>query len=473
MIMKNNQSKYFLAAALLISLFGCQKNDIYVAPAKLGAVSNLKYSLVGDSVLLTWTLPQSDSLTIIINDGSSTIQLPLNATSYKYGIVQTNKNYIYSVKVKDTKGNTSLGETASFIRQGAYPVKNLAAVQNDAGVLVSWTAPDSAVSKITIKIGSQSIDLTPTATSYQFNNVAPGQYTISVVTTNSANQTSNTVYLPFKVGATMVGYVGVYADSTTLLTTGDDDEVAAAQWLFSTYSGKSRYISLNQVKNGTVDLSQYRVIWWNYDITTGKDLPAIATDATVVSKMTQYYKNGGGLLLNQYAVQYFWTLGRVSKNYFMGFDTGTGFDNPDTWGIGVNIFKKHNYSSHPLFTGIAMTTQPDGRVTFPVIGPGWKENHNAVIVRIPEFYGGLPNDDGRAFTYFSTDNNAEWLGQWDGIGDYYMAGIVEFKPQNDFLGSGIYIGIGGIEWHQNSGTNLYQANIQKLYKNAIDYLKTK
>jgi hypothetical protein len=470
--MKNNQSIYSIATVFLMFLFACQKNDISVAPAHLAPVSNLKYTLTGDSVLLTWTLPQSDSLTVVVNDGSSIVQLPLNASSYKYGIVQTNKNYIYSVKVKDTKGNTSLGQSLNFIRPGSYPVKNLTAIQNDNGVVVSWTAPDSAVSKITIKIGTQSVDLSPSTTSYQFNNVAPGQYTISAVTTNSSNQTSNTVYLPFKVGATMVGYIGAYSDSTTLLSTGDDDEVAAAQWLFSTYPGKSRYISFSQVKNGTVDLSQYRVIWWNYDLISGKDLPSIATDPTVVSNIKQYYQNGGGLLLNQYAVQYFWTLGRVSKNYFMQFDTGIGFDNPDTWGVGVNIDKKHNNSTHPIFNGITMTTQPDGRVTFPVIGPGWKENHNAVIVRIPEFYS-VPNDDERAFTSFSTDNNAAWLGEWDGIGDYFMAGIVEFKPQNAFLGSGIFIGIGGIEWHQNSGANLYQANIQKLFKNAIDYLKTK
>ena len=34
-------------------------------------------------------------------------------------------------------------------------------------------------------------------------------------------------------------------------------------------------------------------------------------------------------------------------------------------------------------------------------------------------------------------------------------------------------GVGGIEWHQNDVVNPYQGNVQKLYKNAIDYLKTK
>lgn len=471
--MEKNTIKLFSVLALIFVMSACQKNEIYVAPSKLATVSDLKYVLTGDSVNVSWTMPGADSVTAVIYDGNTTITLPLNATSYKYGIVQTNKLYTYTVKAKDTKGNISLGQSVSFIRNGAHPVKNLSAIQNDAGVAVSWNAPDSAVSKITIKIGNQTADLPPTATTCQFNNIAPGQYMISAVTTNSSNQPSNTVYLPFKVGATIVGYLGVYSDSTTMLANGDDDETAAARWLFSTYPGKSRYISFDQVKNGAVDLSQFRVIWWNYDITTGRDLPAISTDANVISRLKQFYKNGGGFLFNQFAVQYFWTLGRITNNYFMGFDTGTGFDNPDTWGIGVNIFRRHNYNTHPLYNGIAMTTQPDGRVTFPVIGPGWKENHNAVIIRIPEFYGNLPNDDERAFTNFTNDNNAEWLGQWDGIGDYWMAGILELKPKNDFLGSAIYIGIGGIEWRQNSGTNLYQQNINKLYKNAIDYLKTK
>lgn len=471
--MKKNQLKCIVLAGFVLSLSACLKHNIDVLPANLAPVSNLQYTLTGDSVLLTWKLPKgADSLTVIVSDSTSTTRLPMNATSYKYGIVQTNRNYVYSVKVADTKGNTSIGQVISFDRRGAYPVKNVSGVQNDNGVLLTWTAPDSAVSKITIKLGNQSVDVTPNLTSYQFSNVPVGSYLISFVTTNAANQQSNTVYLPFKVGATMVGYIGVYSDSTTLLTTGDDDEVAAAQWLFSTYPNKSRYISFNQVKNGSVDLSQYRVIWWNYDITTGSALPAIATDPVVISAMTNFYKNGGNLLLNQFAVQYFWNLGRITQNYFTEFDTGAGFTNGDTWGVGVNINEKHDESKHPLYNGIKMTNQPDGRITFPVIGPGWKENHNAVIVRIPEFYK-LSNNDEKAYTDFTTDNNAEWLGVWDGIADYFMAGILELKPMNDFQGTGIFIGIGGIEWHQNSGTNLYQSNIQQLYKNAIDYLKTK
>lgn len=469
--MKKNMLKYIILLGTLLSILSCQKNPIEILPTKLASVSNLQNVVSGDTVTLTWNLPGGyDTLNVTVNNGSATIPLKMNATSFKYGVVETNKDYGFTVKIRDTRGNTSLGETTRFKREGAAPVQNVSGAQNDAGVLLTWAAPSQPVTKIQIKFGSQTVDAGPTATSYQFTNVPAGQYLISFITTNSANQISNTVFLPFKVGATTVAYLGVYSDSTALLANGDDDEVAAAKWLFQTYP-TSRYISFNRVKNG-VDLSQFRVIWWNYDVVTGHALPAIATDAAVVTKLTNYYKSGGNMIFSIYAMQYLWTLGRMANPYFTEFGDGSGFPNPDPWGVGVNISKKHDQSSHPLYKGITMTTQGDGRTTFPVIGPGWKENHNAMIIRIPEYYK-LPNDSEEAYTKFNTDNNCEWLGMWDGIGDYFCAGLLELKPKGDFLGSAIYIGVGGIEWHQNDVVNPYQGNIQKLYKNAIDYLKTK
>lgn len=471
--MKKNIKIAIAILGLAFSIFACQKRDIAVTPTKIFSISNLAYTLQGDTAILTWSLPAGyDSLYPNVNDGSSSIKLGLNGANYKFGVVQTNVPYVYTVKLSDTKGNLSLGQTVRFTRTGASPVTNVSGLQNDNGVLVSWTNPSTPITGIQIKFGNQTVNVGPSVTSYQFNNVPIGSYIISFVTTNSSNQVSNTVYLPFKVGATIVGYLGMYSDSTTLLTTGDDDEVAGAKWLFSTYA-KSRYISFNQIKNGSVDLSQYRVLWWNYDLVSTTNLPAIALDPTVLSSITGFYKNGGNLLFNQYAIQYFWNLGRITFPYFMGIDAGAGGFNPDVWGVGVNIHSKHDQSGHPLYKGISMTKQSDGRITFPVIGSGWKENHNAVIVRIPEYYGGLPNDSEDAYTKFTTDNNAVWLGMWDGIGDYFMAGVLELQPKNDYKGSAIFIGIGGIEWHVNDVVNPYQANIQQLYKNAIDYLKTR
>ena len=91
---------------------------------------------------------------------------------------------------------------------------------------------------------------------------------------------------------------------------------------------------------------------------------------------------------------------------------------------------------------------------------------------MPAYYK-LGNGDEMSYVKFTTDNNLKWLGVWDGIGDYYMCGVFELTPKDDFQGTSLNIGIGGIEWHVNDVTNPYQSNIEKMYKNAIDYLKTK
>lgn len=467
--MKKNIQLYLMLLALPLLAISCQNRDFNIADAIVPPVNNLQSSLIGDSVKLTWNLPSGfDTLSVSVQTNNGVVALKNNATSYTFGVVEVNKAYGFTVKLKDTEGNISVGQTVRLTRGGAMPVKNVSGVQNDNNIVLSWGLPDSSITGITLKYGTKTINLGPTVTSYEIANASIGTYNFSLVTTNSRNQTSHSVFYDFKVGATLVAYLGDAPDS---LSIADDDEIAGAKWLFSTYP-KARYISFDMIKNGTVDLSQFRVIWWNYDVETGSALPAIANDATVLSKLTQYHKNGGNLLLNTYAIQYLWKMGRLTIPYFTGVDTGAGFNNPDAWGIGVNISKAHNQSSHPLYKGITMTTQADGRVTFPVIGAGWKENHNYVLVRIPETYG-LANDNEQAYVKFTTDNNAEWLGQWDGIGDYWMCGIFELKPKDDFQGSSISIGIGGIEWNQNNTTNPYQSTVNALYKNAIDYLKTK
>jgi hypothetical protein len=471
--MKNYKLIYTMLIAGAMVHSACQKNEIIVAPAKLSAVTNLNYSLSGDTAVFSWGLPSSDSpLKVFVENGVASAETPNNATSYKYGIIETNKEYNFLFKVKDGQGNLSLGQVVKIFRKGATPVSNLNALQDDNGILVSWTLPKDPINKIRVKFGTQTLDLSGTATSQRFTNIPTGNYNISVITYNSENLNSNTVYLPFKVGVTVIGYLGVYPDSLSLLNTGDDDQVAAAKWLFSQYKS-AQYISFNDVKTGAKDLSKFRVLWWNHDVSTGTNLPAVSTDAAVVNKVTQYYKNGGNLLFDKYALRYYTNLGRITEPYFAEYGGGDGFFNPDAWGIGVKIGRKQDKSNHPIYKNIAKKSESDGRITFPIIGSGWKENHNAVFIRIPEYLKLEPNDNEASYNKFASDNNLEWLGQWDGIGDYWMVGIFELKPKDDFKGSSIFLGIGAIEFKQNSGVNPHQATVETMYKNAIEYLKTK
>jgi len=61
-------------------------------------------------VTLSWQLPKgTDSLYPTINNGSTTSILGLRTLTYKYGVVETNKEYAFTVKLTDQKGNYSLG----------------------------------------------------------------------------------------------------------------------------------------------------------------------------------------------------------------------------------------------------------------------------------------------------------------------------------------------------------------------------
>jgi hypothetical protein len=476
--MKKHITLYLSLLILPLIIVSCLNKEDFTVNPNLAAVSNLQYTLNGDSVKLTWTLPpSSDPLSVIVipNATGTPISLKPNSTSYTYGIVEVNKPLMFTVKTSDSKGNTSLGQTVKLTRSGASPIKNVVATQVDNNIVFTWAAPDSAITGIVLKYKdqknvSQTVQISPSATGYTITNADLGLYHFDLYTTNSRGQVSQNIYLDVKVGATYLAYIGDAVDSLSMVTTSDDDQAAGAKWFFSTYP-KARYISFNMIKNG-YDLSKYRVLWWNYDIDNGSsDLPAISVDPTVVAALTAYHKNGGNLLLSTYAIQYLWKMGRMPSNINLSFDKGPGGLNPDVWGIGVNIGAKHNQSGHPLYKGISMTAQGDGRVTFPVIGNGWKENHNCIII-VPSIYS-LSNGDEQAYVNFTTQNNAAWLGVWDGIGDYFMTGIFELNPKGDFQGSSISIGIGGIECKVNSGTNPYQSTINLLYKNAIDYLKTK
>jgi len=158
---------------------------------------------------------------------------------------------------------------------------------------------------------------------------------------------------------------------------------------------------------------------------------------------------------------------------------GAGFENGDTWAIGANV-GSHNVTTHPIYKGISFNQDSDGYNWVPVIGPGWREDHNYVLENIPGSLGLGPNNNEAAYVEFTTRHNAEWLGVWGGIRDYWMVGIMELKPTPIYKGKAIYMGIGGFEFNQNkqgtinpNGVNIYQSNINKITKNSIDYLSLK
>ena len=154
MNMKKYIKLYLMLLVLPFMVTSCLDKDVFNVNPNLATVSNLQYTLNGDSVKLTWTLPAGkDSIGVVVipNATGAPIALKMNATSYTYGIVEVNKPLMFTVKISDTKGNISLGQTVKFTRAGASPIKSAVVTQVDNNVVFSWAAPDSAVTGIVLK----------------------------------------------------------------------------------------------------------------------------------------------------------------------------------------------------------------------------------------------------------------------------------------------------------------------------------
>lgn len=352
----------------------------------------------------------------------------------------------------------------------AFYVNGVRGIVNDAERTVTVVLPDGT------DITGLSINVELPAGASISPEISPALDFSAPVSLTITNQGASRTYsVIVKIQETLIGFLGTYADSLSIT---DDDEKAAAKWLFENYEN-ARYISFDEIKNGEENLSSYRLLWWYHD--AYGHLPEIAIDPLVLNAITSYYKNGGNLLLNTHAVGYLWPMGRITNNYAKAVGTGGGFDLNDTWYVGVTVggnLQPHDKSTHPVYEGLSVVIQPNGDKWIPLISPGWAEDHNHVIIEIAPFHG---YDYGNAGAYnaFQQANQVEWLGVWAGNRDFYMAGVMELLPTDLFQGRAIAQGLGAFEFNREAkgnlspeGVNLYQSNVERFTKNAIRYLLT-
>ncbi len=290
--------------------------------------------------------------------------------------------------------------------------------------------------------------------------------------------------------------VGSYASYDELLSTGDDDERAAAEW-FNSYGGK--YISTAEIADGTADLSNYQAIWIAIDRVVAQPFEQATTadyiasfrnnclggekgflNETVKTAITDFYKNGGNLLLTNHACILLKDFGRIDRDP-ENVTFAEGVDNQDiidvnvvlgTWADAPQTFDRSN---DPLFDGITMETaqRPNGKEykVFHMTGPGWKEDHNC-FWHLDDAYDGDATGNGDVNHYQGL--YSQWqvtpLGMWPHIEDYYGGAIARWDANDTYQGKCITIGIACYEWNQNNTTNPYQGNIERLTYNALNEL---
>lgn len=239
------------------------------------------------------------------------------------------------------------------------------------------------------------------------------------------------------------------------------DEKAAADWFFANYP-TADYVSFQSIEGGR-RLSNYRVIWWHFD--SAQDLPAAALSSTVVTSLKTYRSGGGALLLTTYAARYVEALGVVPagkgpNNVFGDFGDTAGFiEGNNNWGISFRTRE-----NHPLFQGVE--TYEPGKAWLLQKGT-FRKNHTAWWY-VNE-WGGYGDGAGwRAQTGGINLASENWDDNLNG-----RVGIAEWPSAS--LGNVVIVAFGAYDWYSEpiggGGTNLYLANIKKITKNAIDYLK--
>ena len=469
--MKKYIKTYFVLLILPFLIASCLNKEEFIVNPNLQSVSNLQSALVGDSVKLTWTLPVSNTpLKVMMSSDTQTfVQLPANSTSVTWGIVEVNKPYVLTIKVADDNGNTSLGQSVLFTREGTNPVENLDAKRNSTDIEVTWTLPQqNTATGIELTYDNQVVTLPATATSYRILNVISDKRYVIKVRTKSATLTSH--YVTKVVNSLNFAFLTTFESLAALQANGDDDEIAAANWFVATYPNGT-ILPAAKVKDGSVDLKLFSVIWIPIDRVGSGAVPDEIKNDNLISRLTAYYKNGGNLLLTTHATQLIVDLGRTTRVPGIR-GAGTGGSGSDTWSINPNIGEIYNHLSDPVFAGATSSTEyfPNSGATIPLIGPGHREDHNSMWDLNAYGYN-IPADGANVVKAFVTENTAVVLATWGHVTDFCCAGMVYFAPAGEYQGKCYAIGLAAYEWRQNSNTNLHQANIEKITKNAFDLLK--
>lgn len=250
-------------------------------------------------------------------------------------------------------------------------------------------------------------------------------------------------------------------------TLSDDDERAALEWFnqnSKTFDGKVFTTNTLNSLNPAIT----KVLWINID-RVGLPKGQLPFDPTTIEFLSQYVKNGGNLYLTKQATQLVSMIGRIDNRFAPDiYGNGEGGDNPDVWGINAVIGNEYDHTKHSIFDGLTTSSFNYGHAIYPLLGAGFKEDHNCmwdfndVSYQLQE----SPNK----VADFENKTTSSVLGTWQHVTDFACAGLIEFLPNTTFKGKIVANGIAAYEFEQNNQTNTYQSNIWRLTHNTLLYL---
>ncbi|MCF0196827.1 MAG: DUF4960 domain-containing protein [Bacteroidaceae bacterium] len=503
--------RFYLLVPLALLMMGACKQDgniINVTTLEPTLTMDLmrsdliKMKADGDTLTFSWPhLDKGNMMSLrVTRDGVPFIEQLLgnDVTSFVQRDVETAVQYVYTFRLTDGQ-STSDAVVKTYTRQGAPSVKDLAVSQREGTegyeAVLTWSQPaQTELIAIYAACGEEEVlDTIPgTETSY----VLPAleeeeEWTFSVIACNESGfSLPSTVTL--KVGKTAVAFVSYYATPEALVANGDDDEAAAWLWFHATYPN-SRFLYFGDI-HATADLADLRVLFYIRDLDEGTEndvwnQPQPVQDA--LPYITEWYREGGNLVLWQHATTFIGDLGRVSKTLLRNNDrritTGRGSWNNDRWYMAVhaNLAGRFyiDYSTHPLYNNVAV----NGDRTVTVKSACFTEDHNCCFFNIPAALTGMHNQSADTYKVLTEVYGIYPLATWDNdqMNFCSMLNVWEARQGNtDFKGTVLCLGNGGLEFsHQHADgspdksaypqNNAYQGNVLQIAKNAIEYLKTR
>jgi hypothetical protein len=457
--------KVFCAICIICGLWACSDDN----------TSNLK--LKGDCMVETIELDGYEGI-VDLTSRTITVRLP--------EIYDASAMEVTSLKLSDgARCNLHQGDILNMNEAKDLIVKNgdvqlnwtLCVLNDEAKIYQFYVneiyqgAIDQDAKTITIYVPA-TVDITtliPTITLSPNATVNPGsgvtqdfsepvEYT---VTNNSAESTYMvTVIAIEKPHALFVGSASTMNDL-------DPEAKAACQWMLGNISN-SLYASFADLRSGTIDLSECKVIWWHWHVDGGVDghdvFAAKATDALETKNvLRQFYENGGAFFFTRYA---------TNMPSFIGVTGNDEWTTPNNcWG--------QNEDAAELCGGPWSFRIFDGQTNHAL----WQNlvaGENAQEVYCTDAGYHITNSTAQyhiGTDWGGYDNHAAWENRTGGkiLGVGGDGAVVAWEyPANAGKGGIICIGSGCYDWYsytyEAGYTEKFHKNIEIITKNAFDYL---
>lgn len=309
--------------------------------------------------------------------------------------------------------------------------------------------------------------LTPTIAYSENAAISPASgiaadFTNPVTYTVNNNTASNTYTVTVKqIDKPQALYVGLAQSMDEL----NIEEKTACNWMLQNVPN-SLYASFTDIKNGSIDLSDCKVIWWHFHKDGGVDgksnFEKVAPEALeAIPQLKDFYKNGGSFLFTRYATNMPGELG-IAKN--------GGVPN-NCWGQveadaetcnGPWDFKMNGHTDHALYQNLV---KGDDANCVYTTDTGYRITNSVAQWHIGSDWGGYAD-------------YAAWREATGGIDLGYGgdgAIVVWEFPAEGTSGKTLCIGSGCYDWYSvnENYTEKFHKNIAIMTANAFKYLTNK